>query len=139
MNPNGHSMMQRLEYWKTAKSVIKDNWLIGVGVGDVQDAFDDQYERDHSLLTPENRLRAHNSYLTNWLTFGLPGLLTFLLMIIYFIRIHWKDRAFIPVMFMVVAAVTFLLEDTLETQTGVAFFAFFYGLFITAKEAKEIS
>jgi hypothetical protein len=31
-------------------------------------------------------------------------------------------------MFITVSALTFLIEDTLETQTGASFFAIFFGL-----------
>jgi len=60
-NPNGHSLLQRLEFWKTGIHIIQKNWLIGVGTGDVQKAFDEQYKLDSSEFLPENRLRAHNS------------------------------------------------------------------------------
>lgn len=129
-DPNGHTIRQRMEYWKTAIAIIRQNWLLGVGTGDVQDAFDKQYVADHSMLNIENRLRAHNSYLTSWLSFGIAGILSFLAMIYLFLRTHLKAKSFLAIMFMLVAVVTFLFEDTLETQTGVSFFAFFYGLFI---------
>ena len=36
-DPNGHSLLQRLEYWKAGLSILKKNWWFGVGSGDVQD------------------------------------------------------------------------------------------------------
>lgn len=132
-DPNGHTLRQRLEYWKTAISIIKKNWLLGVGTGDVQDAFDKQYEADKSKLNKENRLRAHNSYLTSWVSFGIGGLLSFLAMIWLFLKYNLSAKNYLPLMFILVAIVTFLFEDTLETQTGVSFFAFFYGLFISPR------
>ena len=137
-NPNGHSLLQRLEYWKTGIEIIKKNWLFGVGTGDVQHAFDSQYNIDNSKLNPENRLRAHNSYITSWVSFGVLGIGFFLWMIMNFLIYHWKKCNFLPLMFILVAASTFLLEDTLETQTGVTFFAFFYSLFMTAIPNKAI-
>jgi O-antigen ligase len=132
-DPNGHSLLQRLEYWKTAWHIIEENWLLGVGTGDVQDAFDKQYSIDKSPLQLEYRLRAHNNYLTSWLSFGLLGLISFLVMVFYFLNFQWKNQHYLPFVFMLVAIVTFVLEDTLETQTGVSFFAFFYGLYIKPK------
>ena len=137
-NPNGHSLLQRLQYWKTGIEIIKKNWLFGVGTGDVQLAFDTQYSIDNSTLKPENRLRAHNSYITSWVSFGILGIVSFLWMILNFSIYHWKKCNFLPLMLILVAASTFLLEDTLETQTGVTFFAFFYGLFMTAIPKKAI-
>jgi hypothetical protein len=36
-NPSGHTMLMRLEFWKTGYLIAKHNWLLGVGTGDVQD------------------------------------------------------------------------------------------------------
>jgi hypothetical protein len=133
-DPNGHTLRQRLEYWNAAVSIIQKNWLMGVGTGDVQDAFDREYELTESRLLPENRLRAHNSYLTSWVSFGILGFLSFMLMNLLFLKKHLNMKGFLPLMFILVAMVTFLFEDTLETQTGVSFFAFFYGFFIHGPE-----
>lgn len=134
LDPNGHSLLQRLEYWKTGWQIIQKNWIFGVGTGDVQLAFNQQYEQNQTPLFPKNRLRAHNSYLTSWISFGVFGLILFLWMNLSFLATHLKNRDFIPIMFIAIALSTFLIEDTLETQMGVSFFAFFYGLFITPKK-----
>jgi len=133
MNPNGHSLLQRLEFWKTGWTIIKENWAIGVGTGDVQDAFDQQYTIENSALLPENRLRAHNAYLTNWISFGILGLLLFIWMNVAFFIENYKKRNILPLLFCIVAITTFFIEDTLETQMGAAFFAFFYALFLPKK------
>ena len=128
-DPNGHSLLQRIEYWKTAIQIIQNNWLIGVGVGDVQNAFDKQYKINHTLLTKNNQLRAHNSYLTSWISFGILGIGLFCWMIIYFLHYFTREKQVLPILFMLIVMASFLLEDTLETQMGVTFFAFFYSFF----------
>jgi hypothetical protein len=127
-DPNGHSLLQRMEYWKTAMYIIHKNWLLGVGTGDVDDAFQESYVNTNSPLNKENRLRAHNSYLTAWVSFGILGILTFLAVIFHFIRQCILNKNLFGLMFISVAALTFIIEDTLETQTGASFFAIFYGL-----------
>ncbi len=129
-DPNGHSLLQRFEYWKTAWHIIEKNWLFGVGTGDVQDAFNKQYSIDDSPLHQEYRLRAHNTYLTSWVSFGLFGIISLMAILFYFIKVHWKNQNYFPIVFMLVAIVTFVLEDTLETQAGVSLFSFFYGLYL---------
>jgi hypothetical protein len=132
-NPNGHSLLQRIAYWKAGIEIIKTNWLLGVGTGDVQTEFNREYQRSHSQLLPENRLRAHNSYLTSWISFGILGIVSFLLMIFVYLKWQLNQGNLIGIMFILVAMSTFLIEDTLETQMGVSFFAFFYGLYATKK------
>lgn len=129
-DPNGHSLLQRIEYWKTGLRIIQKNWLIGVGTGDIQKAFDQQYEQDQTKLLKENRLRAHNTYLTVWISFGVFSLLFFYLIFFYLIEM-FKRADYVGFAFIAIAIVTFFIEDTLETQTGVTFFSFFYGLFMT--------
>jgi len=63
-NPSGHSILERIEYWKNAWAIIENHFLIGVGTGDVNDEMQKMYDLRHSSLTEERRLRAHNSYLT---------------------------------------------------------------------------
>lgn len=127
---NGHSLTQRFEYWKTAAGIIKANALMGVGTGDVQLAFDEQYEKTNSSLQKQFRFRAHNQYLSITVAFGLIGLLWFLITLIY-PMVHLKKAGdFLYVTFFVVATVSFFTEDTLETQAGVTFYAFFNTFFL---------
>ena len=128
-NPSGHSLLERLEYWKTALAIIKENPIIGVGTGDVNDLFLSKYKQTNSPLTEERRLRTHNTYLTETVSFGLFGLFFFITWILYFLYQQVKFQQLAGVVFMLVAIVTFLIEDTLETQMGVTFFALFYTVF----------
>ncbi len=136
---NGHSLWQRIEYWKTGVRILKKHWLIGVGTGDVQHAFDQQYAADHSRLLPENRHRAHNTYLTAWISFGVLGFLLFLWMIALFLRIQWRTHYFPGLVFILISIVTFLIEDSLETQMGATFFATFFALFMIPPQEPDPS
>ncbi|HEX3007363.1 MAG TPA: hypothetical protein VHO90_07085, partial [Bacteroidales bacterium] len=66
-NPSGHSFTQRIEYLKTAKNILLDNFWTGVGTGDVAAAFKEQYIKDDSKLVERWRLRAHNQMITFFL------------------------------------------------------------------------
>jgi O-antigen ligase len=135
-NPSGHSILERIEYWKNAWAIIENHWMLGVGTGDVDDAMQEMYNKRQSPLTPERRLRAHNSYLTYYLTFGIFGFLFFLYFQLKFIIQQWKWQQRVGFLFGLIALVTFLFEDTLESQMGITMFAFFYAVFsrkITSK------
>lgn len=128
IDPNGHSLLQRIEFWKTGWRIVKSNWVLGVGTGDPQVAFDNQYNLDNSPLLKENRLRAHNTYLTVWITFGLIGIGLFVWLISYYLKTSLQLNHPLAFVFILIACSTFIIEDTLETQTGVTLFAFFYAL-----------
>lgn len=123
-NANGHSLTQRFEYWRTACGIIKSNWLIGVGTGDVPKAFEEQYVKNNSTLTQEWRLRSHNQYLSIAVAFGILGLLWFLFVLFYPLFDRENRLNFLYITFFIIAAVSFFTEDTLETQAGVTFYAF---------------
>ena len=135
-NPNGHSLLQRFEYWKAGFSLATSNWLFGVGSGDVQDSFNQHYEISNSPLTEKNRRRAHNQFLTYWISFGIIGLALFLVMLFLFIRYNFQQKSILGLLFIAIAIASFLMEDTLETQTGVTFFALFLGLFLAPERNK---
>ena len=128
-DPNGHTLLQRLEYWKTGSQLIREHPFIGVGSGDIQDAFDKQYSANHSALSKHNRRRAHNYYLTIWITFGVIGLAYFLWIHFKFIKSNIANKEILGVLFILIILGSFLIEDTIETQTGVTFYALFYALF----------
>ena len=128
-DPNGHSFLQRVEYWKTGLIIAKENMFRGVGTGDVQDEFDAVYNRFDSPLTAENRRRAHNMFLTVFLTFGMFGLFLFIWLHTEFLAKKLADLDMIAVSFIVIIMLSYCVEDTLETQTGITFFALFISLF----------
>ncbi len=124
-NPNGSSITERLEHFKIGWAIVRDNWLLGVGTGDVQLTFNEYYDKTKSKLDKDNWNRAHNQFLTFWITFGIPGLLLFLSFWGYMILNSLKGKSLLSLAFVLIAIGSFISEDTLETQQGVTFVAFF--------------
>jgi hypothetical protein len=136
-DPDGHSVIQRWEFWKTAVWIIKQHVWIGVGTGDVKDAFQSAYTMNDSPLDKTYRLRAHNQYLTMWVTYGLFGLIAFTT-IVFWPVLKDKRRDSLTIMIVLLVSLSYLTEDTLESQAGVMFMAFFYMLF-TSKRAVSLA
>jgi len=128
-NINGHSILMRWVYWKTAIKIIKNNIAIGVGTGDIQDAFNLQYEIDQSSLLLKNRLRSHNQYLTYCVSFGMIGLFYFLLCLFNPLLKKQLYNNYNYIAFFSIFLLSMFTEDTLETQVGATFFIFFNTLF----------
>ena len=125
-NPNGHSIIQRIEHLKTGLKIVQSNWLLGVGIGDVNIAFLEQYTKESSILDPQFRLRTHNQFITLWISLGISGLL--LILYILFKPIFTKNITFITVIVSITLIFSFLTQDMIETQAGVTIFALFYSL-----------
>lgn len=130
---NGFSIAMRLEYWANTWKLIKQNPLIGVGTGDVKSAIKAQYEENNTSLEKDFQKRTHNQYLSIWLGMGVFGFVYFFLMLIYPLSIKTLNHKNLVLSFLLIAGLSFLSEDTLETQAGVTFFALFYSLFCGTK------
>jgi len=130
LNPSGHSLTQRIEYWKTGLELVGNNFWLGVGTGDLQIAFDKQYKDDNSILDPDWRLRAHNQFLSFFIAFGVFGFFYCVFALFAPVILEKKHHDAIFMIIFYIGILSFLNEDTLETHIGATFFAFFYVLLL---------
>ncbi len=138
-NPSGHTLTMRLEFWKTASYIIYDHPVFGVGTGDIQDSFNNMYNEIDSKLDVVWRLRCHNQYLAIGVAFGFVGLLLFIFYLLYPAFVLRKELHYLYWPFFLIVLLSFVTEDTLETQSGVTFFVFFQTLFLWLASFREIS
>lgn len=131
-NPNGGSLSQRIEFTRASFHLIGQHPWLGVGTGDVPQAFSRAYDELKSPLSDEHRFRAHNQYLAIAVAFGLVGLAFFLFVLLYPWCACHKRRTYLYTVFLVIMMLSMLAEDTLETQAGASLFAFFEALLLFA-------
>ena len=127
-DPTGSSLVQRWMYQDIGLDIFANNWMTGVGTGDLQAAYDIEYEKRKTGLPKRSWARAHNQYLTMFIAFGLLGGIWFLFTLGY--PIFTYRTGLLYSMFLVVLLVSMLADDTLETQAGVTLFAYFNVLFL---------
>lgn len=132
-NPSGHSVFMRLEFWRNAWGIIKENPVVGVGTGDVIDAVAEQYIKDDSQLEPKWRLRSHNQFLAIGIALGFIGILIFAFSMFYPYISTQGYKSIMFTAFFVTAFLSMLTEDTLESQAGVSFYIFFFCVFLFLK------
>jgi len=136
-SPSGSSLTQRIEFLKAAFGIIKKDFWLGIGTGDLKKAFENQYKSINTQLDKNHQLRAHNQFVTFIITFGILGLFVILFSLFYPIIKEKGYKNYFFMTFFCIALLSMLNEDTLETQAGVTFFAFFYCFFIWGKEDKQ--
>ncbi len=119
---SGGSLTQRFEYLKLSKLIIAENFWWGVGTGDVRQAFDEKYQQGYSQLKPEFQHRAHNQFVTFFISFGFLGFV--LAMGAMWAPLYWFEKRFLSMAIVAVLFLSMLNEDTLETQAGVTYFVF---------------
>jgi len=134
---NGSSLFQRVEYLRTALAIINEHFWFGVGTGNVQKSFNKKYDELKSPLTYEFRLRAHNQLVTLLLTFGIFAFMWIIFAFTYPYFKNLQKPIFLPIVFFLIVIISFLNEDTLETQAGLTFVVFFYTLFTFARKQDE--
>jgi hypothetical protein len=133
---SGHSVTQRIEFWRAGVRIIKNNFWIGTGTGDISNAYKKEYEEMNTSLEQKFRWRSHNQYMAIFATFGIIGFLWFLFAIIYPpLRLRMFSDYFYLVFFLTFVF-SMLTEDTLENQAGATFFAFFTSFFLFARSEK---
>ena len=132
--PNGGSLSQRLEYTKASFYLIKKHPIFGVGTGDIPSAYMQAYDELQSPLQQEFRHKAHNQYLSLTVGFGIVGLLLFLIVLLYPYLSSKRHRSYLYTVFLIILLISMLPEDTIETQAGASWFAFFNTLLIFASQ-----
>jgi hypothetical protein len=133
-DPSNRSLMQRMEYWRAAWNIVKRNWLTGVGTGDMNMEFQQEYENMESLLGIEFRYRSHNQFLAIFVAFGVIGMAWFLVTLLFPpIRMH-KFHDYYYLTFFIIIVLSMLWEDTIESQAGVTIYAFFTSFYLFAKK-----
>jgi hypothetical protein len=136
-NPGGHSVIQRLEFWRISWEIVKDQFILGVGTGDIVNAYQNKYEEMNSVLPLEFRHRAHNQYLAIFVTFGIIGLLWFIVSLVYPGIKLGKFLDYRYAVFWITIVLSMLVEDTLETQMGATLFGFFNAFLLFAGNDKS--
>ena len=131
----------RVAFWQTTYGVMKDNPLIGVGIGDYMDATKNEvmqskynpkmYEKEFmSTNTP------HNQYLLIALQSGLIGLFLFFIFIFYFMHLSIENREWkeLSILFLTIFTVSCMADTFFMQQFTVALFSFFIGLFVATSQ-----
>ena len=121
------SALRRL-IWSVSADVIGDNWLTGVGTGDVDDELTRRYTEEGMTGAMSKRLNAHNQFLQTFMAIGIAGFtalaLMLLLALVHAVRRRQRDSIIFLLLFLLNA----LAESMFERQTGVLFFAFFFSV-----------
>jgi hypothetical protein len=138
-NPNEHSLLQRFEYIKASLGMIGMSPIVGVGTGDIRDAFTQYYTETKSRLKPQWQNRSHNQYLSIGAAFGIIGMIWFVLALFYPLTYSFVRKDFLYIVFFIIVTLSMLSEDTLETQAGITFFTFFQCLFLLGKKEDSVN
>jgi O-antigen ligase len=120
-----NSTGERILIWWYSFEITNENYLTGVGTGDVKDHLLEKYSEKQLYNALGLKLNAHNQYLQTMLALGIIGLVILLLNIVLPALYGMEMKHYLYLMFLILVAFNFLFESMLETQAGVVFYAFF--------------
>jgi O-antigen ligase len=115
--------------------VAKENWLVGVGVGDKIDVYMEQYRKDNNLVSLEREYNSHNQYIDTLVVTGIAGLALLLSFFVVPAVLAFKNRRFDVVFALFLFMIFFnaLFESVFERQAGIMFFVLFFTLMFNAE------
>lgn len=121
---NIESTSARVFMWDTATDLIKDNFWLGVGSGDVKDELQALNYKKGYIGVAEKNLNSHNQFLNSHAAIGFFGVV--FLFLAYFFALSFSKRPFWGVQNWIVFIlfVAALPEAFLETQAGIVPCAF---------------
>ncbi len=121
----------RVVSYKTALGIVKNNLLLGVGIGDGLDEMNKSYAQQDIDVNGKT-LFPHNQFLYVALISGLLGLLIFLFACTGIVLQNFQQSSWLA-SFLLIFLVPFMVEAFFNTQYGVAIFIFFF-LLLRRKE-----
>jgi len=118
--------------------LAKENPIIGVGYGDLMDETNNYLRNTYPELV-DLELLPHNQYVLTLTTAGIIGLFLFLLFTIYPIFYLGGYKDFLLVSSQLMMFASFMVEHTIESQIGVALYAFVILFCMKNMETKTIT
>jgi O-antigen ligase len=116
----------RISLWQSAFSLIKSNFIVGVGTGDIQNELNKVYIKSgkDELIKVEN-LNTHNQFIEITAENGIIGLILFLAIFVLMTVISVKNKNIIYLVFIAIVFFSFLFETMLNRLAGLSFFSLF--------------
>lgn len=139
-------MNHRVFLWKYGSKVIGENFWLGTGTGDANNALYEYLKTEKAKFwngtgvytLSKKKYNFHNAFLQH---FAANGVLAFLLLIaLVLLPFFGKSHEFsmVQTLFLLLIAISFMTESMLERQAGTLFFAFFYSLIVINQRGKSL-
>ena len=129
---------QRTREWYCAFQLIKEKPLFGHGIGRVEDRMVEEYLKNGWEEEARLRLNAHNQYLETQMTFGIPGTLSLIWMLLN--PLIFRKRLKYPRLataFVIMMSYFLLFESMFVRQWGIMFFILFYCIFMFSEKDEK--
>ena len=130
-----YSDAERIISYEVGLKIGNKNPLVGVGAGDLKKEVEAYYEEQ--FIDTSAPKMPHNQFISTYAGMGIFGLIFFCAAFFYPLLYHknYKDSLFASFHFIVF--LSFMVENTIETSIGVAFYSFFLLVGLNYLSGKE--
>jgi O-antigen ligase len=129
----------RMSIWKSAIGVIKDNPILGVGIGDSCEELKKEFKALGFVKGYYEDLNAHNQYLEVLLASGIIGFFVFISIPGLMLYIAFREKNLLYLLFILMMLIFFMFESMLNRIAGVTFFSLFSFLLVHLKSDTILS
>ncbi len=133
----GSSVAARYIYAKTGLEIWFDNFLFGIGTGDVKDSFLEEYDRMGKGERQFDK-RSHNQFISVGVAIGAVGVILFLAIWTFVFNSTVLEFKYLIILAHMILLLSMFWEDTLETQAGVGIFALWVNLLLFAENDQKL-
>ncbi len=121
---NGLGQDPRSFIFRAGFEILKDNFYLGVGIGDIQNLLNEQYHRLSFQEGIHSNFNAHNDWLTSILGAGLPGIISLIFVYYSYFRSALSTKNILAFAFPVFFLLASQTEAILNRHKGVLLFMF---------------
>ncbi len=118
----------RIIAWNSSLSILKDHWLLGVGLDRVQGYLDNYYARNGYEEHKNKSYNAHNQFLESWMGMGVMGLTLLVFSLGYGGYLAYCQKNIFAIIFLFNIIVHFCFESMLNRAHGIIAFVLIYSV-----------
>ena len=127
----------RIFIWQSNIDLVKENLLLGTGIGDYKDEIAKVYTKNEYKAGLEKKYNAHNQFLENFASLGILGFLNLLILLVAATLISIKERRVLELAFLAIIGTNLLFESMFDKQAGTIFFVFFFSYFFFSNYSEK--
>lgn len=120
----------RIAAMEASLGIIKDNYIWGVGTGDLFWEMSNYYKENYCQGAYIEHISPHNQFLRSYVMNGIFGFLSLILLFAMMVYVAIKERNMLILQWVITMFILFNVEDILGIQDGIIYFCFFTSYFI---------
>jgi len=128
----------RIPVWFISYDLFKENFLFGVGTGDIRKELTKKYAELGFRITKNSYLNCHNQYLETALGLGLFGIIVLIFIFLYLFYYSICNINRLVMSYIITFSINFLFESILNISVGIIFFVSFICLIYKNTDEKKI-